>query len=53
MQQYLREQIDSFKSNFESISAVVSMLIENVNMQLEAESRDLTDRKMISLYGAL
>jgi len=27
------------------------MLIENINMQMEAELADLLDRKLISLYG--
>jgi len=27
------------------------MLIENINMQLEAESADLLDRTNIALYG--
>jgi hypothetical protein len=27
------------------------MLIENLNMQMEAESSDLLDRRLISLYG--
>lgn len=38
-------------SHFESIGTVVTMLIENVNMQMEAEARELLDRKLISLYG--
>lgn len=27
------------------------MMIENVNMQMEAENADVYDRKLISLYG--
>ena len=27
------------------------MLIENINMQMEAESADAYDKKLISLYG--
>lgn len=29
------------------------MLIENINMQMEAEIADLTDRRQISLYGCI
>lgn len=38
-------------TNFESIATVTTMLIENINMQMESEISDLLDRKMISLYG--
>jgi len=38
-------------ANFESIATVTTMLIENINMQMESEMSDLLDRKMISLYG--
>lgn len=38
-------------TNFESIGTVTTMLIENINMQMEAEISDLLDRKMMSLYG--
>lgn len=38
-------------ANFESIATVTTMLIENINMQMESELSDLVDRKMISLYG--
>jgi len=27
------------------------MMIENINMQMEAENADVYDRKLISLYG--
>lgn len=37
--------------HFESIGTVTTMLIENLNMQMEAESSDLLDRRLISLYG--
>ena len=37
--------------NFEAIAIVNSMLIENVNMQMEAEIADLLDRRMMSLFG--
>lgn len=28
------------------------MLLENINLQMEAECADLLDRKCVSLYGA-
>ena len=34
-----------------SLSTVTSMLIENVNMQMEAETADLLDRRLMSLFG--
>jgi len=37
--------------NFEAIAIVNSMLIENVNMQMESEVADLLDRRMMSLFG--
>jgi hypothetical protein len=27
------------------------MMVENINMQMEAENADVYDRKLISLYG--
>ena len=37
--------------NFEALAIVNSMLIENINMQMEAEIADLLDRRMMSLFG--
>ena len=37
--------------NFEAIAIVNSMLIENVNMQMEGEIADLLDRNLMSLFG--
>ena len=37
--------------NFEAIAIVNSMLIENINMQMESEVADLLDRRMMSLFG--
>jgi len=34
-----------------SLSTVTSMLIENINMQMEAEMADLLDRRLMSLFG--
>ena len=40
-----------FAINFEAVAIVNSMLIENINMQMEAEVADLLDRRMMSLFG--
>jgi hypothetical protein len=45
------EMLVDYGANFESIATVTTMLIENINMQMESELSDLLDRKMISLYG--
>ena len=57
----LNEQVDNIKShgakleefqvNFEAVAIVNSMLIENINMQMESEIADLLDRRMMSLFG--
>ena len=44
-------RLEEFSVNFEAIAIVNSMLIENVNMQLESEVADLLDRRMMSLFG--
>lgn len=36
----------------ETLAQMVSMLAENINMQMEAEYADQFDRKMMALYGA-
>ena len=43
--------IDDQSSNFEQIASSIAMLIENINMQLEAEAADLIDRTNIALFG--
>lgn len=45
------EQLGRFGVNFEAIAIVNSMLIENINMQMEGEIADLLDRRMMSLFG--
>lgn len=45
------KRLDEHGVNFEAIAIVNSMLIENLNMQLEGESADLLDRRMMSLFG--
>lgn len=44
-------KLEEFAINFEAIAIVNSMLIENINMQMESEIADLLDRRMMSLYG--
>ena len=34
-----------------TLGSIVSMLTENLNIQMESEFADLYDRKLISLYG--
>ena len=56
-----RQQVDDIKAhglkliefgtNFEAVAIVNSMLIENLNMQMESEIADLLDRRMMSLFG--
>lgn len=45
------EKLEEFQINFEAVAIVNSMLIENINMQLESEIADLLDRRMMSLFG--
>lgn len=37
--------LDYHSTNFESLATSISMLIENVNMQMESEVADLVDRR--------
>jgi septal ring factor EnvC (AmiA/AmiB activator) len=37
---------------FSALAGITSTLIENVNMQMEAETADLLDRRMMQLLGA-
>ena len=43
--------LQEYAMNFEALAIVNSMLIENINMQMEAEVADLLDRRMMSLFG--
>ena len=45
------EKLEEFAVNFEAVAIVNSMLIENLNMQMESEMADLLDRRMMSLFG--
>ena len=44
-------KLEEYAVNFEAIAIVNSMLIENINMQMESEMADLLDRRMMSLFG--
>ena len=33
------------------LAQTISLLTENINMQMEAENSDLLDRKLMALYG--
>ena len=44
-------KLEEFAVNFEAVAIVNSMLIENLNMQMESEVADLLDRRMMSLFG--
>lgn len=41
-----------FSQNFGTLAQAVSMMVENLNMQMESEYADLVDRNLMSLYGA-
>lgn len=45
------KKLNDFEVNFKAIAIVNSMLIENINMQMEGEIADLLDRRMMSLFG--
>ena len=45
------EMLQDHATHFESLGTVTTMLVEGVNMQLEAELADLLDRSMTALYG--
>lgn len=40
-----------FSDYFSCIGQTISILTENINMQMESEFADSIDRKLISLYG--
>lgn len=43
--------LDDQTNNFDQVASAIAMLIENINMQMEAEAADLIDRTNIALYG--
>ena len=44
-------EIRHYKDQFVVLAECISILTENVNMQMEAEWADLFDRRLMSLYG--
>jgi hypothetical protein len=46
------DDLTRHQSYHETLAQMVSMLAENINMQMEAEYADLFDRRMMALYGA-
>lgn len=44
-------KLEEYAVNFEALAIVNSMLVENINMQMEGEIADLLDRRMMSLFG--
>jgi hypothetical protein len=47
------QRLEAQGVSFSEMAGVIAMLIENVNMQLEAETTDLVDRRQISLFGCI
>ena len=47
----LRAGIDRHETYFETFAASISLLTENLNMQMEGEFADIRDRSMMGLYG--
>lgn len=45
------KKLNEHHDSFSALAVVTSMLIENLNMQMEAEMADLIDRRMMSLFG--
>lgn len=46
-----QDKLEEHAVNFEAVAIVNSMLIENINMQMESDVADLLDRRMMSLFG--
>ena len=46
------ELLKEYGTHFDSMATVVTMIIENINMQMEAELSDLGDRNTMSLLAA-
>ena len=47
----LIQATDKYAGNFDVMAQAIAMLVENVNMQMEAEMADLLDRHNIALFG--
>ena len=57
--QKIQEEIDSIvnkldvnQTYFETFASSISLLTENINMQMESDMSDYNDRKLMSLYGS-
>ena len=48
-----KTEINKHKTYFDTLAQSISIIAENINMQMEAEYADLFDRKMMALYGGL
>ena len=48
---YVTKLAENHQSFLGSISKMLSIVIESLNMQMEAENADQLDRQMMSLYG--
>ena len=47
----LQEDLTKYQDYFSCCAQSISIITENINMQMESEFADLFDRKLISLYG--
>ena len=47
-----RIDLNRHQTYFDALAQSISLLIENINMQMESENADLFDRKLMALYGA-
>ena len=45
------DALAKFQDYFNSLAGISAYLIENVNMQMEAETADLLDRRMMQLFA--
>ena len=47
----LEKELEQSQDYTSTLSVILSTLIENINMQMEAETADLIDRRMMSLFA--
>jgi len=45
------QDILKYQEYFGALAQTLSILTENINMQMESENSDLLDRKLMALYG--
>lgn len=50
-QKVTRDALNRFQEYFNSLAGISAYLVENVNMQMEAELADLLDRRMMQLFA--